>query len=117
MRRGVDCPLQAGAHFVVHSPMLAVKSLTGRQVYVTLTTGTSGEILETYGQSGSRGLVSIRIRDECLFTWKRDLEDRAEILREQEFVVPRKQMSSAGSHEATAHETATKKRNSTVAGH
>lgn len=99
---------ESGAGFVVHSPMLAIKSLTRQQVYVTLNTGTFGEILEMYGPNGSSGLVLINVRGEFLLTWKRDLEERAEIVRAPQStaslirLLPRKNMSRVNSQAVLA---------------
>lgn len=65
--------------FVVHSPLVAMKSLSGRKL-VTLETRTSGDILESYGERGRPGLVLVGVNQERFLIWKRDLEERAELL-------------------------------------
>ena len=65
--------------FVVHSPLVAMKSLSGRKL-VTLEKRTSGDILESYGEKGRPGLVLVGIDKERFLIWKRDLEERAELL-------------------------------------
>ena len=86
MRTDTDCSvdpssedLSSGARFVVHSPMLVMKSLIGGR-FVSLNTGISGEIVETYKESGGRGLVIISVNGEHFLAWRRDLAERADIV-------------------------------------
>jgi len=65
--------------FVVRSPLVAMKSL-GRRKLVTLEKRTAGHILETYGERGTPGLVMVAVEEERFLVWKRDLEERAELL-------------------------------------
>ena len=65
--------------FVVHSPLVAMKSL-GRRSLVILEKRTAGEIVGTYGEHGRPGLVTVAVKKELFLIWKRDLEQRAELL-------------------------------------
>jgi len=65
--------------FVVHSPLVAMKSL-GRQKLVMLDKRATGDIVERYGERGRPGLVKVAIEREFFLVWKRDLEERAELL-------------------------------------
>ena len=58
-----------------------MKSLSGRRL-VTLDRFTAGEIVEAYGELGAPGIVMVTVQDELFLIWKRDLEERAELLRE-----------------------------------
>ena len=61
--------------FRVHSPFLAVKSLTSHQVYVTLPVGAIGEIIECSDDLEQPGFVLMKVAGETLFTWARDLQE------------------------------------------
>lgn len=65
--------------FVVRSPLVAMKSL-GRRKLVTLDKRTAGNIVEAYGENGQPGLVKVTVDNEVFLIWKRDLEERAELL-------------------------------------
>jgi len=69
----------ASQRFVVHAPLIAMKSLGGRKL-VTLAKRTIGNIVESYGELGRPGLVMATVDDECYLIWMRDLEERAELL-------------------------------------
>ena len=64
-------------HFVVHSPLVAMKSI-GHQKLVSLESRTIGEILKTHGAHGR--LLTVKINGELLLVWKRDLEERTVLL-------------------------------------
>jgi hypothetical protein len=50
--------------------------LTGpKEPYVTLSVGTVGEILDIPDKLGRPGLVTIRVNDETLYTFARDLQE------------------------------------------
>ena len=66
----------SGSGFRVSSPLLAMKSLAGPQVYVTLSVGTCGEILDLHDQLGRPGIVMIQVNGETLYSFARDLEQR-----------------------------------------
>ena len=47
--------------FTVHSPFLAMKSLSRRSLFVTIPVGTDGEIVEEYDDLDRPGFVLIRV--------------------------------------------------------
>ena len=59
--------------FTVHSPVLAMTSLSQRSLFVTLPVGTVGKIIEEYDDLDRPGFVLIRLAGDTLFTFARDL--------------------------------------------
>jgi hypothetical protein len=54
-----------------------MQSSTGKETYVTLLTGTLGEILDIPDVLHRPGFVRIRVQGETLYTFVRDLQDNA----------------------------------------
>lgn len=81
-----ECPIDLSLddvlpiqRFVVQRPLVAMKSLS-RQKLVILDHRTVGDIIEAYGDQGRPGLVMVTVEQERFLIWKRDLEERAELL-------------------------------------
>ena len=73
---GIKDTMSSWSRFRVSSPLLAMKSQSGPQVYVTLSLGTCGEILDLHDQLGRPGIVMIQVNGETLYSFARDLEQR-----------------------------------------
>lgn len=65
------------SRFQVHTPLLAIVPNGTKETYVTLLTGTLGEILDLPDKLHQPGLVSIRVQGEVLYTFVRDLQENA----------------------------------------
>jgi hypothetical protein len=74
--------MSSTSRFQVHTPLLAMKSSTDKkETYVTLLTGTLGEILDVPDKLHRPGFVSIRVQGEVLYTFARDLQDNVIVER------------------------------------
>jgi|HubBroStandDraft_6_1064221.scaffolds.fasta_scaffold875480_2 hypothetical protein len=67
--------MSSASSFTVHSPFLAMKSLSRRNLFVTLPVGTVGEIVEAYEDLDRPGFVLIKVAGDTFFTFARDLRD------------------------------------------
>jgi hypothetical protein len=67
-----------GSLFRVHSSFVALKSLSGRQIYVILPVGILGETVHPFDNIDRAGLVTISVNGETLFSWARDLKQCTE---------------------------------------
>ena len=65
------------SHFQVHTTLLAMKSTGPQETYITIPVGTLGEILDGNDRLNRPGLVRIRVRNEILYTFARDLHENA----------------------------------------
>lgn len=65
----------SGSRFRVHSPFIATSLAPGRRVYVTLTVGTTGEVLEVHDEAGRASVALIQIDGKSLLSFLHDLKD------------------------------------------
>jgi hypothetical protein len=64
-------------HFEIHTPLLAMKSIGRHEEYITLSVGVVGEILDAIDSLIEPGFVTIRVGEETLYTFARDLQQNA----------------------------------------
>ena len=76
--------MQSVARFRVVSPLLAVHPPDRKGKFVTVPTGS---IIETRDDIGSPGLIEIRLDDEQLLAFTRDIKERAEVVDEGVFEI------------------------------
>jgi hypothetical protein len=76
---GTQIMLALGTFFRVEASFLAMKALSRHQVYVMLPVGATGEILEAFENLEQPGIVVIRVNDERLFIWTRDLRNCTDV--------------------------------------